>query len=79
MTGFEKLKACLTEIGIPFTTTDDSQERLESEELGDGPDTVIVITESGPRSRTGEPGTFHTSDTLILFTRDGVFKEICTF
>jgi hypothetical protein len=58
---FEKLQACLSEIGVDFRLTDDSEESDINEDL----DTVIVIEHDPYRH------------VLFLFRRDGSFKDIC--
>lgn len=62
MTDMEKLKATLAEIGVPFETTDDSEESGLDEVL----DTVVEVHDNAR-------GAF--CKALFLFRRDGSFKE----
>lgn len=65
MTDFEKLCSVLTEIGVPFELTDDSEECGDDKEL----DTVILLKNSLDDE-------IRCYEVYIMFRRDGSFKEI---
>lgn len=64
MSHFDKFQQLLTEIGIPFELTDDSEETNTYENI----DTVIVIKQYNPNYKLNV-------EVYFFFRRDGSFKE----